>query len=593
MQRLKKLLFLLSPKEQRSAYLLLFLILIMALLDMIGVASILPFIAVLTNPGLIETNLFVNSLFQVAKLFGVENYQQFLFFLGLLVLILLVTSLVFKAVTIYVQIRFSEMRHYSISKRLVESYLRQPYSWFLNQNSSEIGKTILSEVSNVVGNGVAQLLEVIAKGSVAVTLIILLIIVDPKLAIAVGFTISFAYGLIYYLLANYLRSIGEKRLLHNELRYKYVSEAFNASKEVKVGGLEDSFANRFSKSAIVYARTSTSADVIKQLPRFFLEAIVFGGVLLIILYIMSQTGNFNTALPIVSLYVFAGYRLMPALQQLYAALTILKFVEPSLDKLYYDVKKLETPLENQDKGNLPVDNSIILNDVSYSYPNSSRTALKKINLVIPAKSKVGFVGSTGSGKTTSVDIILGLLEAQEGTLEVDGKPITRKNVRSWQRSIGYVPQFIHLSDDTVEANIAFGVEKELINFDAVEKASKIANLHSFVTDELPNKYQTIIGEDGIRLSGGQRQRIGIARALYHNPKVLVLDEATSSLDNETEKVVMEAINNLNSNMTIILIAHRLNTVKDCDIIFKLDKGELISQGNYNEIILPNMLSKST
>ena len=590
MQTLKKLLFLLSPNEQRSAFLLLFLILIMALLDMIGVASVLPFIAVLTNPGLIETNFVLNSMFQTSKIFGVGNYEQFLFFLGILVLVLLVTSLVFKAITIYAQVRFSEMRHYSISKRLVENYLRQPYSWFLNQNSSEIGKTILSEVSNVVGNGIGQLLEVIAKGSVAITLIILLIIVDPKLAIIVGFTISFAYGLIYYLLANYLRRIGEERLLHNELRYKYVSEAFNASKEVKVGGLENSFTNLFSKSAIVYARTSTTADVIKQLPRFFLEAIVFGGILLIILYIMSQTGDFNTALPIVSLYVFAGYRLMPALQQIYASLTILKFVEPSLDKLYFDVKKLKKPLENRDKGNLPINNSIILNQVFYSYPNSSRTALKNINLVIPAKSKVGFVGSTGSGKTTTVDIILGLLEAQKGTLEVDGKVITGKNVRSWQRSIGYVPQFIHLSDDTVEANIAFGVEKEFINFDAVEKASKIANLHNFVLDELPNKYKTIVGEDGIRLSGGQRQRIGIARALYHNPELLVLDEATSSLDNDTEKAVMDAINNLNKNMTIILIAHRLNTVKDCDIIFRLDKGELVSQGNYTEIIKPNISS---
>jgi ABC-type multidrug transport system fused ATPase/permease subunit len=590
MQKLKKILFLLSPKEKRNGLLLLVMILIMAVLDMMGVASVLPFIAVLTNPNFIETNFILNLMFQFSKIFGVESYQQFLFFLGVLVLIFLLTSLVFKALTIYAQVRFSEMRHYSISKRLIEGYLRQPYSWFLNQNSSEIGKTILSEVNYVVGNGIGQLLEVIAKGSVAVTLIILLIIVDPKLAIIVGLTISFAYGLIYYLSANYLKRIGEERLLHNELRYKYVSEAFNASKEVKVSGLENSFTNLFAKSAIVYARTSTSADVTKQLPRFFLEAIVFGGILLIILYIMSLTGNFNTALPIVSLYVFAGYRLMPALQQIYASLTILKFTEPSLDKLYHDVKKLKQPLENQEKGNLPFKNSINLKKVSYNYPNSSRTVLKDINLVIPAKSKVGFVGSTGSGKTTTVDIILGLLEAQKGTLEVDGKIITGKNVRSWQRSIGYVPQFIYLSDDTVEANIAFGVEKEFINFDAVEKASKIANLHNFVLDELPNKYKTIVGEDGIRLSGGQRQRIGIARALYRDPKVLVLDEATSSLDNDTEKVVMDAINNLNKNMTIILIAHRLNTVKGCDIIFRLDKGKLVSQGNYSEIIMPNISS---
>ena len=412
----------------------------------------------------------------------------------------------------------------------------------------------------------------------------MLIIVNPKLALVVGFTISFAYGLIYYLLANYLKRIGEERLLHNELRYKHISEAFNASKEVKVGGLEQSFTQRFSESAEIYAKTSTSADVIKQLPRFFLEGIVFGGIMIIILYIMAQTGNFNTALPIVSLYVFAGYRLMPALQQIYASLTILKFVEPSLDKLYEDVKKLKPFIENQDQGILPFNEAIVLKNIHYNYPNTIRTTLKDINLTIPAKSTVGFVGSTGCGKTTTMDIILGLLEAQKGTLEIDGKVITKKNSRSWQRSIGYVPQYIHLSDDTVESNIAFGIETKNINLEAVKKASKIANLHEFVLEELPDKYQTIIGEDGIRLSGGQRQRIGIARALYHNPKVLILDEATSALDNETEKVVMEAISNLNKNMTIILIAHRLNTVKNCDIIFKLDKGQLINQGKFSEII---------
>ena len=584
MQNFKKLLFLLSSNERRSAALLLLLILIMALLDMIGVASILPFIAVLISPSLIDTNFILNSMFEFTKMLGVENYQQFLFFLGILVLILLMTSLIFKALTIYAQIKFSENRQYSISKRLVESYLRQPYSWFLNQNSSELGKTILSEVSNVVGNGIGQLLEVIAKGAVAIAIIVLLIIVNPKLALVVGFTISFAYGLIYYLLANYLKRIGEERLLHNELRYKHVSEAFNAAKEVKVGGLEQSFTKRFSDSAAIFAKTSTSADVIKQLPRFFLEGIVFGGIMLIILYIMVQTGDFNSALPIVSLYVFAGYRLMPALQQIYASLTILKFVEPSLDKLYEEVKKLKPFIKSQNQKILPFNEAIVLKNIHYNYPNTIRTTLKDINLIIPAKSTVGFVGSTGCGKTTTMDIILGLLEAQKGTLEVDGKVITKKNSRSWQRSIGYVPQYIYLSDDTIVSNIAFGVETKDINLESVIKASKIANLHEFVLEELSDKYQTIIGEDGIRLSGGQRQRIGIARALYHDPKVLILDEATSALDNETEKVVMDAITNLNRNMTIILIAHRLNTVKNCDIIFKLDKGQLINQGKFSEII---------
>ena len=584
MQIFKKLFFLLNTYERKLLGLLLLMILLMALVDMIGVASVLPFIAVLTNPSLIETNFILNFMFETSKIVGVENHSQFIFLLGIFFLILLLTSLTLKAATIYATVRFSEMRHYSIGKRLVEGYLRQPYSWFLNQNSSELGKTILSEVANVVTNGFTQMLEVIAKGAIVIALLSLLIIVDPILAITTGITIGGAYGLIYYSLANYLKGLGEERLLHNELRFRWVSEAFNAAKAVKVSGLEQSYANRFSNSSIIYAKTTTSSEVIKQLPRFFLEAIVFGGILLMILYTMKQAGNFNSALPILSLYVFAGYRLMPALQQVYASLTILKFIGPSVEKLYEDIKSLNPLIENQSHEVMPLNNTITLKNIYYNYPNTSRTAINGINLNIPAKSTVGFIGITGSGKTTVVDIILGLLEVQKGTLEVDGKVITKQNSRSWQRSIGYVPQHIYLADDTVAANIAFGLETKDINEVLIEKAAKIANLHQFVIDELPNQYQTIVGENGVRLSGGQRQRIGIARALYNNPQLLILDEATSSLDTETELAVMEAINNLSKDITIILIAHRLNTVKNCDIIFQLDKGQLIRQGKFNEII---------
>jgi ABC-type multidrug transport system fused ATPase/permease subunit len=232
---------------------------------------------------------------------------------------------------------------------------------------------------------------------------------------------------------------------------------------------------------------------------------------------------------------------------------------------------------------LSFNKSITLKNIYYNYPNESRTVLNDINLTIPVKSTVGFVGTTGSGKTTIVDIILGLLQTKKGTLEVDGQIITKKNTRAWQRIIGYVPQHIYLIDDTIAANISFGVKSEDVSQEAVEIASKIANLHNFVMDELTNQYQTKIGERGVRLSGGQIQRIGIARALYHNPQVLVLDEATSALDNITEQAVVEAINNLSKKITVILIAHRLNTLKNCDMIFKLEKGKLVDQGPYDEI----------
>ena len=589
MSNFKKLLYLLSPKDRKQSIILLFLILVMALLDMVGVASILPFMAALTNPGLIETNFMLNKIFQASSIFGVENNQEFLFTLGLLVFILLVLSLIFKAYATYIQIKFVQMSEFSIGKMVVEKYLRQPYSWFLNRHSADLGKTILSEVGQIVAKGIRPFIEVIAKGTIAILLIILLVIADPKLALMVGISFSLAYGIIFYFIRNYLYRIGEKSLKNNELRFMSVSEAFGAVKEVKIGGLEKMFIKLFSDSAKSFAKTQTTAEIIAQLPRYILEIIAFGGILLIILYLISKFGTFNESMPILSLYVFAGYRLMPALQQIYASFTKLAFVSPSLDKLYYDLKSLKNVNEIHDEGILSFNQMITLKNICYNYPKSSRTALRGINLNVPVKSIVGLVGATGSGKTTTVDIILGLLEPQKGILEVDDQAITKQNIRSWQRSIGYVPQHIYLSDDTVAANIAFGVESKDIDQEAVEKASRVANLHNFIIDELPKQYQTITGERGIRLSGGQRQRVGIARALYHKPKVLIFDESTSALDNKTEQVVMDAVYNLNKEVTIILITHRLSTVKNCDTIFRLDKGKLVAQGTYQELIVGNQL----
>lgn len=587
MQKLRKILFLLSPEERKSANLLLIMITVMALLDMIGVASILPFMAVLTNPELIQTNIILNKMFQISSLFAVENNQQFLFALGVLVFLTLVFSLIFKAITIYLQLRFIQIREYTIGKRLVERYLHQPYSWFLNRHSADLGTTILSEVSQVISSTLFPLMELISKGMVAIALITLLIITDPKLAVIVGLSLSLSYFLIYFFTRSYLNRIGKERLKNNEIRFTTVSEAFGAAKEVKVAGLEQIFIQRFSDSAKNYAQNQASAMVINQIPRFILEVIAFGGVLLLILYLIARTGNFNNALPIISLYLYAGYRLMPALQGIYSAVSNLTFGGPSLDKLYDDIKNLKTFDLNKNTDSIHLNKLIALKNINYSYPNSSRTALKNISLSIPYKNTVGLVGSTGSGKTTTVDIILGLLESQKGTLEVDGRIINKYNSRSWQRSLGYVPQHIYLSDDTIAANIAFGVETEDINYDAVQKAAEISNLHEFIINELPKKYQTTIGERGVRLSGGQRQRIGIARALYHNPQVLILDEATSALDNQTERAVMDAVNNLSKSITIILIAHRLSTVKNCDKIYLFEKGQIINEGTFNELLKVN------
>lgn len=475
------------------------------------------------------------------------------------------------------------MLDYSISKFITKKYLYQPYSWFLSHNSADLGKSILSEVGILVGNGIRPIMLLITQSMVLITLLSLLILVDVKIALSVFFILGASYGLIYKLLRGFISRIGKDRLEANRLRFTSLSEAFGAVKEIKLGGFEKLNIKKFSEPSKKMATLHAYFSVVNQLPRFALEVLTFGGMMILILYMMRQTGTFIESLPIISLYALAGYRIMPALQQVYASMTQLRFLGPALDSLYYEIKNLKPPESQIDQSDIPFNKKITLKQINYNYPNSSRTALKNINLDIPAKATVGIVGTTGSGKTTTVDIILGLLESQQGSLEVDGKVINKQNCRAWQKSIGYVPQHIYLADDTIAANIAFGVDRENINQKTLEYAAKIANLHDFIINELPNQYQTTVGERGIRLSGGQRQRIGLARALYHKPKLLVLDEATSALDNVTEQAVIKEINNLSKDITIILIAHRLSTVKSCDIIFKLEKGQLVGQGTFDEI----------
>ncbi len=584
MKTIKKLSHLLSSKERLRIVFLLLMILIMALIDMLGIASIMPFIAVLSNPELIETNAALSYAYEIANDFGIMTKNRFLFALGIIVFLLLITSISFKALTLYFQTRFVKMCEYNIATRLIKSYLYQPYSWFLNRNSATLGKTILSEVSNVVGKGLTPMMNLITNIVITLTIFILLVYVEPKLSIIVLLTMCIFYGIVYKFNRGLLSKIGKEVFSANEKRFKVLSEAFGASKEVKMGGLEETYIKKFSKPSKSIATRTALVIIMSEIPRFTLEAIAFGGMLLITLYFMTLNSNITNVIPIIALYAFAGYRLMPAFQKIFISLTSLRVVSPALDSLHTDLSNLIPVIPDKNDQFLNMTNNISLKNINYNYPNASRTALKNINLTIPANKTIGLVGATGSGKTTTVDILLGLLEAQDGTLEVDGIVINKDNRRSWQRSIGYVPQQIFLADSTISSNIAFGVNINSIDQKAVENAAKIANLHNFVVNELPLKYETIIGERGVRLSGGQRQRIGIARALYHKPKVLVLDEATSALDNLTEKAVMDAVHSSDKNITKILIAHRLSTVKNCDKIFLFDKGEVKNQGTFEELV---------
>lgn len=560
------------------------MILFMGLLDMFGAASLLPFLAVISEPNIVETNVILNRAFLFFNDLGISSYDQFLFLLGIFVFVMLLFSLAFKALTLYTQVRFSLMCEYSLGKRLIQGYLHQPYSWFLNRNSAEIGTSILSEVGSVVGGGITPTINIISHSTISTFLLIGLIIVDPKLAIIIGLTLCFVYFLIFKINQQQLTQSGKKRHKANHDRFSAISEVFGAAKEVKVGGFENIYIDRFSKAARSFSSNQATVQVISQLPRYALEAIAFGGMVLVLLYLMNDRDDISSILPVIGFYAFAGYRLFPALQAIFAAISKLHHAKHTIETLYFDFISLKTPNDHNSSQTISIRQNIRLNNLSYTYPNATKPAVKSISIDIPARSIIAFIGATGSGKTTTVDLILGLLEAQKGKLEVDGQIINNFNLSSWQRVIGYVPQNIYLADDSILANIAFGSETKCIDYLSVERAAKIANLHDFIIEELPKQYHTRIGERGVRLSGGQRQRIGIARAIYRNPQLLILDEATSALDNGTEQKVMDAIKNLGKEMTIILIAHRLSTVVDCDNIYLFDKGEIIGQGKYNKLI---------
>ena len=360
MKNFKKILDLLTTHERKRGVLLLCMILVMAILDMLGVASILPFMAVMSNPELVETNYWINAIF---KNFGFTEQQDFFFALGLMVFVTLVFSLGFKALTTYSQLRFTLMREHSIGKRLVEGYLHQPYSWFLSRNSADLSKNVLSEVSSVINQVLTPMMTLISQGAVAIALLGLLIIINPKLAFVVGMTLSVAYILIFMITRGFLVRIGQERVTANKDRFFAVSEAFGAYKEIKFGGLERIFVQRFSSSSYKFALHQASSLITSQLPRFALEAIAFGGLLLVMLYLMTQSGSFISVLPIITLYAFAGYRLLPALQQIYAAITQLRFAGPALDALHDDFISLQYIANDEDNNLIKLNQSISLKNI--------------------------------------------------------------------------------------------------------------------------------------------------------------------------------------------------------------------------------------
>ena len=582
----RKILALLSPGEKRRGALVMVMMIGLAILETTGVASIMPFLAVLGEPGMVEENAILNTMYTTG---GFESTDQFLFWLGVGAFILVLSGSIFRTITRYVLFRYTEMRRHSISKRLLETYLRQPYEFFLNRHSGDLAKSILSEVDQLVLYVFKPALHIIAYGVVALAVVALLVAIDPWIALIVGGVIGGIYIVIYWSIRGWLHRIGQDRNEANRERFETAGEALAGIKDIKILGREHAYLTRFHSPSERFARHQATKATLGVVPKYAIEAIGFGGILGLTLYLMGTGASLGQALPLLGLYAFAGYRLLPSAQHIYSSITRLRFGMPAVDDVYDDLKEREKLAEDHKRVDerLAPTKTISLNKLTYHYPGSDEAALKDLDMEIPVGHSIGIVGTTGAGKTTTIDIILGLLDSSEGGLFVDGEAIGASNVRKWQQSIGYVPQEIFLTDATVAENIAFGVDTDDIDHEKVKKVAKMAQVHDFVTSQMPDAYQTKVGERGVRISGGQRQRIGIARALYHDPPVLVFDEATSSLDTVTEARVMEAVNALDEDKTIIMIAHRLSTVAECDAIYLLKDGRVESQGTYQELLSNN------
>ncbi|OFW64549.1 MAG: hypothetical protein A2Z35_02535 [Actinobacteria bacterium RBG_19FT_COMBO_36_27] len=586
----RKILTLLDKGERKRLYMLFGAMTISAIIEVAGIVSILPFLSLITNPNLINDNRILNWLYTNLNF---QNTNRFLIFIGILVLLILIVSNVLIILTMWGMARFTNMRNFTISRRLLSRYLHQPYIFFLNKNTSELSKNIVSEVTSVTSGVLIPLMQIISSGIVALFIFTMLIIIKPLLALAVMVILSIAYIFIYRMVKKKVSNIGKRRWnAHTDL-YKIVFEAFGGIKQLKLLGFEDVFVKRYSKPASEYARSTATNQIITGTPRYIMEVISIGGIIGVVLYLLASSRGFQDVIPIIGLFAFAAYRIMPALQNIYASVTTLRFYIPAIDVLYKDMYSVENKSQTttcSEKKSIPINliRELKLEEITFSYPRTRKPVIKDLNIKIAFNTSVAFVGKTGVGKTTIADIILGLLRPSSGRILVDGVEITDENLPDWQKNLGYIPQDIYLLDDTVTRNIAFGVPDENINIDTVKCAARIANIHNFVIEELPDKYQTVVGERGVRLSGGQRQRIGIARALYHNPGVLILDEATSALDGTTENEVFEAIDNIAQTKTLIIIAHRLTTVRNCDVIYVMKEGRIVGQGRYEELMESNL-----
>ncbi len=580
----KKILYLLTPRERRRLYILLVLLFVASALEVLGISSIFPFMEIITDPNVGEANSVTGRLY---RRFDLGEVEQLPLLLGIALLVFVTASNGFLVLTKTLVARFTWGRNFTTGRELIKRYLNAPYPFFLGRNSADLSKNILMEIGIFINGVLVPLMDVVAKSLTSILILVLLILVDPVVALAAAAALGTFYMLVLLIVQKRLRIMGQERIEANSRLFEAVSQAFGGIKEIKLLGREEVFVRNFAGPSYEYANLNTRMTVMRIIPRHLLEVIAYLAIVVVVLYSLAGNEDPAQALPLLSLYALAGFRLMPYFQVIYDGVARIRFSLSSLDQIYSDfVERRPIGDSEEDSERVSVQefsSKVELRDLVYSYPDAPSPVLKGLTLEIEKGSMVGLVGVSGSGKTTTVDLILGLLRPDEGALVVDGKVIDDRSVRAWQQRLGYVPQHIYLVDGTILENVALGVDLEEIDEDRVRESAGLAMVHDFVKD-LPNGYRTVVGEQGVRLSGGQRQRIGIARSLYHRPDLLILDEATNAVDAITEGAIIEATRAQASRPTMVVISHRLSALRDCDEIYILEGGEVVDRGRYNELI---------
>lgn len=558
--------------DRRSEFLGLLVLMVIGMgLEMLGVGLVIPVIAVLTAPDLQAR--FPQVVQHAPWVFQYDRLQLIVFSM-LAFFAVYVAKNAFLGFLAWRQGKFIFYLHANLSQRLFGKYLRQSYTFHLENNSAQLIRNVINDI-NFSTNAMQVTIAMMAEALVMLGIITLLLMVEPLGTLASMIVLGLAAWSFQRAIRSRVAEDGRSRKHYDGLRVQHVQQGLGALKEIKLLGREQAFLAKYAETNQKNSQVLHLQFFHQQLPRLWLEVLAVAGLAVIALSVLYRDGAAEALLPTIGLFGAAAFRMMPSVNRSMTALQSIRFAAPVVTSLHHELIEVPVPVpdRNRSEGKLRFEHGIDIVDVGFTYPGAARPALENVNLSIPRGASVGFVGGSGAGKSTLVDLVLGLLEPQHGRVEVDGYDI-RTALRGWQDSIGYVPQSIYLTDDTLRRNVAFGLDDSQIDDAVVWRAVRAAHLEAFV-EGLSEGLETQVGERGVRLSGGQRQRIGIARALYHDPPVLVLDEATSSLDTTTESGVMAAVKAMQGDKTIIIVAHRLSTVEHCDFLVRLEMGKLV------------------